>query len=179
MFTRPDGKTLRQAQGKTLLWFFGGLLAFAVILIAGTNVILKSVPTEQPATNTSLPPLDRTHENQPPKGGTQYNITDANVTDPRAIIYTNAGFALSTTTIKASDPVGCVITVENHSNRTIRVGVNPHRDAGDPGADYGELAPGAVGIYDVRYPGFSEISLHNHFQAAHGFTVIYGEGCRP
>lgn len=163
---------------KKAVWFFGGLLAFAVILIAGTNITLKSVPAEEPATETSLPPLDRTRENKPYEKGTEYNIIGSEITDPRAVIYTDAGFAPPGTVIKANDAIGCLITVENHSSRRIRVGVNQHREAGDPGADYGELAPGETGIYDVRYPGFSEISLHNHFQPAQEFAVVYGEGCR-
>lgn len=163
---------------KKTIWFFGGLAAFAAVLIAGTNIILKSVPAEKPTAETSLPPLDRTREDKPYEKGTEYNVTGSKIIDSRAIIYTDSGFAPPITIIKANDAIGCLITVENHSSRRIRVGVNPHREAGDPGADYGELAPGETGIYDVRYPGFSEISLHNHFEPLHGFAVVYGEGCR-
>lgn len=163
---------------KKAAWFFGGLIVFVVILIAGTNITLKSVPTEEPAAKTSLPPLDRTREDDSYKKGTEYNITGSKIIDSRAIIYTDSGFAPPVTVIKANDAIGCLVTVENHSSRRVRVGVNPHRDAGDPGANYGELAPGETGIYDVRYPGFSEISLHNHFNPAQEFAVVYGEGCR-
>lgn len=163
---------------KKMIWLFGGLAAFAAVLIAGTNIILKSVPAEEPAAKTSLPPLDRTREGDSYKKGTEYSITGSEIIDSRAVIYTDAGFAPPVTVIKTSDEIGCLITVENRSSRKIRVGVNPHRDAGDPGANYGELAPGTTGIYDVRYPGFSKISLHNHFSPAQGFAVVFGEGCR-
>lgn len=163
---------------KKMIWFFGGLAAFAAVLIAGTNMILKSVPAEEPAAKTSLPPLDRTRKDDSDKKGTEYSITGSKIVDSRAIIYTDSGFAPPVTVIKADDAIGCLVTVENRSSRRVRVGVNPHRDAGDPGANYGELAPGTTGIYDVRYPGFSEISLHDHFNPAQEFAVVYGEGCR-
>jgi len=52
------------------------------------------------------------------------------------------------------------------------------RPAGDPGADYGAIAPGGSGLLDTRYPGFAEMTLHSHMTPAHEFTVVYGEGCK-
>ena len=44
-------------------------------------------------------------------------------------------------------------------------------------ADYGVISPGETAILDVRYPGLSRITLHNHFSPQHDFMVGYGPGC--
>ena len=95
----------------------------------------------------------------------------------RPITYTADGFTPKNVTISETDDIGCLITVINKSALAIRVGANPHDEKGDPGSDYGIINPGQTGIMDVRYTGLSELTLHNHFNPAHEFAVVYGEGC--
>lgn len=163
---------------KKLYFFFGSLAAFAVVLIFGVNFWLKSVPGEDNDATPPLPPI--TDENAPASGSeSPIRIIDVGIAgDPRPITYTEDGFTPKEVTIKASDPVvGCVITVTNRTRAIIKVGLNPHLDAGDQGVDYKNLAPNDTGIYDVRYTDRAEAALHNHYKPEHTFTVIYGEGC--
>ncbi len=164
-----------------LIFFFGGLAVFVALLAAGTNLFLKRIPVE-PGGQPVLPPAavevrpERPEESE--ENGGRYRFSPPGTVDPRAITYTEDGFRPNTLTIRATDPIGCLITVINRSGRKIRVGVSPHREGGDPGADYGELTPGETGTYDVRYPGLSAVALHSHTHPGHGFTVVYGPGCR-
>jgi len=80
--------------------------------------------------------------------------------------------------VRASDSVGCLITIVNKTDKIVKIGVSPHGPAGDPGANYREIAPSAEGLYDVRYPEMNEIKIHAHPNIRHTMRVIYGEGCR-
>ncbi len=171
---------MRLPPNQKLAFLLGGLGLFAAILILGTNAILQRIPAEPPPPSPNLPPIDAgiRFEGPNPNASPRTNIIDAEVTDPRQITYSESGFSRATLTIRANDPIGCLITVLNSSTNTIRVGVSPHAATGDPGADYGELAPNESGIYDVRYPGLTDVTLHNHVNPGHEMKVIYGEGCR-
>lgn len=171
---------MRTPSNRKLAFLLGGLGFFAALLVFGTNAVLERIPTGPPLPPPRLPPLDAgiRFEGPNPNAGPRTNIVDAEVTDPRQVTYGTGGFSPVEVTIQASDPVGCLITVINRSASTIRVGVNPHAASGDPGADYGELLPNERGIYDIRYPGLTEVILHNHARPAHEFKVIYGQGCR-
>lgn len=171
---------------KRLAILFGGLTLLVVILILGTNALLERVPHTQPSEGSPLPPIRRDTDIriQAPgdKGpgrtkGPIYEIKNSGV-DDRPVTYTESGFTPAEFTIRSSDPIGCVITVTNKSVSSLRVRVGPHDPAGDPGADYGSIAPGQTGILDVRYPGLQEIILHSHDQPEQTFLVRYGEGCR-
>src|SRR3989338_9895248 len=169
---------------RNLLLLFGGLFLFAVFLIVGTNVLLRRIePAPAPPANP-LPAIKRGEVKMriegpggAPDTGVRF-IEPGAVADPRPVIYTEAGSAPGRVTVSATDAVGCLVTVINRSAAPLRVGVNPHSPAGDPGADYGAIAPGGSGLLDTRYPGFAEMTLHSHMTPAHEFTVVYGEGCK-
>lgn len=171
---------------KKLMLLFGGLALFAAALIFGTNILLKLVPQKQKPEESVLPPIQTGVDVriQAPGGtgagneGPIYEIRDGAPQDDRPVTYTAAGFSPAEVTIRASDAAGCVITVTNKSDAPLRVRVGPHDPAGDPGADYGVLAPNEIGILDVRYPGLTQITLHDHDRPAYTFLVRYGEGCR-
>lgn len=163
---------------KKLIIFFSGLAVFVVLMVAGANLALKRLVPEDRGERTPLPAIrDGQAPAEIPEGATKI-VEPATVADTRPIIYTAAGFEPAETTIKSSDAYGCLVSVVNRSAAKIKVGVGPHAAAGDPGSDYGELAPNEIGIYDVRYPGFEAVTLHNHFQPQQQFKVVYGEGCR-
>ncbi len=171
---------LADPQNKKLIIFFAGLIGVAIVLVLGVNFLLKLVPVEEESSGRILAPPEAKVRLEGPDGkeAPVYRIIEPDAADTRPITYTAAGFSPSLVTIRASDPIGCLITVINRSSAPIRVGVNPHNPAGDPGANYGETPPGQTGILDVRYPGLTEISLHGHPNVAHEFRVIYGQGCR-
>ena len=163
---------------KKLCIFFSGLAAFAALLIFSVNFWLKSVPGENGDAVLPLPPIT---DGDAPTSGSEspIKIIDSGIAgDPRPVTYTEEGFTPKEVTIKASDPTGgCVITVTNKTRAIIKVGLNPHLDAGDQGVDYKDLAPNDTGIYDVRYTDRAKAVLHNHYRPEHTFMVIYGEGC--
>lgn len=156
---------------KQLILFFGGLALFTALLVFGMHTVLNFIPASpsaaEPPSGASTP------------GSSENEVRTVNVadSDPRQITYTDLGFSPSTVTVKASDSLGCVITVRNKTNKVIHIGVSPHDPKGDPGANYGDLAPGEIGIYGVSYPGLTEVTLHNHLRPEHEFRVVYGEGC--
>lgn len=160
-----------------LVLFFGSLALFAAVLAIGTNLLLKSLPQDG-ASEVTLPPVKTEGERPPESDGARTKVIAPGTVDPRAIRYTETGFEPVLVTIRASDPIGCLISVINRSQRPIRLGVNPHAETGDPGANYGELAPAETGIYDVRYAGFVEILLHNHSAPSHELKVMYGASCQ-
>ena len=158
---------------KNIAIFFSGLLVLVIVLVAGTNFLLRRVPTTTPVKPT-LPANDTgaPFENSPAR------INPAEQSDPRPIIYTPNGFAPQTPTVQVTDAMGCLITLINRSETPLRVGVNPHSAKSDPGANYGTILPGESGILDVRYIGFNAITLHNHSKAEQEFSVKFGEGCK-
>lgn len=162
---------------KKLALFFGGLAVFAAVLIAGANFLLKRVPT--PPAPQPLPALKSEDSDAALEGdgGAVFHIQEGTV-DRRPVRYTHDGFSPARIIIQETDDLGCPITVLNQSDAPLRVGVNPHDPAGDPGANYGDIAPGKAGVLDVRYSGLQEITLHNHSNPAHEFTVVYGVGCQ-
>lgn len=173
-----------QTSGKKKIAIFFGILALAAAaLIFGTNYLLKLIPAEGgPKQNTFLPPpdvninMEDTRDSGQGQDAPVFQIQSGAV-DLRPIIYTANGFAPKSVTIRETDDIGCLITVVNKNVLAIRVGVSPHDEKGDPGVDYGILNPGETGIMDVRYTGLGELALHNHFNPAHEFSVVYGEGC--
>lgn len=163
---------LTEIKTQKLILFFGGLALFAAALAVAANFALKRVPTEKAGGNI-LPPLEQ--EPVPTPGAVRF--VEPGARDERPITYTDSGFSPSEVTIRVNDAVGCLTSVINRSSKPLRVGISPHSATGDPGADYGELAPGATLLLDVRYPGLSSVALHNHAKPEYGFTVHYGEGC--
>lgn len=175
-----------KSKNKKLVLLFASIALFAAALILGTNALLERVPHTEPRAGSPLPPIRRDTDIRIQAPGDQgpgsttgpiYEIKNG-APDDRPVLYTAAGFSPAELTIRSSDPIGCVITVTNTSAAPLRVRVGPHDPAGDPGADYGSIAPGQTGILDVRYPGLQEIILHSHDRPAHTFLVRYGEGCR-
>ncbi len=175
-----------ESKNKKLIFLFAGAALFAAALILGVNALLARLPHAPPSEGSPLAPIRRDTDIRirapGDKGpgrttGPIYEIKNGGV-DDRPVTYTAAGFTPAELTIRSSDPIGCVITVTNTSAAPLRVRVGPHDPAGDPGADYGSIAPGQTGILDARYPGLQEIVLHSHDQPEHTFLVRYGEGCR-
>jgi hypothetical protein len=165
---------------RRILFLLGGLAIFTVLLVIGVDVALRYVP---PPTQNVLPPQnieDKKIHIENPSGGndTKVNILDEVPSDSRAITYTEAGFSPKEITIKITDSVGCLITIQNKTGVPLRVGVSPHNPAGDPGADYGEIISGETGILDVRYTGLPGVTLHDHAKPGNEFHVAYGEGCQ-
>ncbi len=172
---------------KKLMLFFGGLAVFVVLLIIGIDFALKLVPVPVPPPAgpdgavgaDGLPPLGNGESEIVPtkESGGVFRIQEGTV-DHRPIRYTEEGFSPRAITIRASDDLGCLITVVNQSNASLRVGVGPHDPAGDPGANYGEIQPGRAGVLDVRYSDRAGVSLHSHSRPEHEFSVVYGDGCK-
>ncbi len=170
---------IRELPAKKLLFFFGGLALFAAVLAVGVNFLLLRLTPEEQCCAVILPAIP--YGDTPPQNGSEgagTRIIAPGTVDPRALSYTVSGFEPHEITVRSGDPLGCLITVANRSTLGMRLGVNPHDPSGDPGANYGDLIPGQVGIYDVRYSGFDVILLHNHLNPAQGFRVRYGDGCR-
>lgn len=164
---------------RKLIFFFSGLMLFAALLVIGTNFLLELVPAEEKPVRRTLPPIEAEKNDMMPDGreGPLFRIQRGAV-DLRPIIYTSGGFEPVHRTIQSSDDIGCLITVVNKSAAVLRIGVNPHDERGDPGANYGEIQPGETGILDVRYPGLVTITLHSHSQPEHEFSIAYGQGCQ-
>ena len=165
--------------GKKLFLLLGGAAAFAILLVLGTNALLKLIPASEPDTGGMLPEIQSgpKPEGIKPEPGTQ--TAEPGVIDRRPIIYTAEGFQPARVTVSITDQdIGCLITVTNRTASPLKVGVNPHAASGDPGADYGFIPPGHTSILDVRYAGLNEITLHHHQNPTHEFTVVYGPGCR-
>lgn len=160
---------------KTLVLFFGGAALFATVLVVSVNAILKSVPTPAPTPASALPPIG--DEPAPASEEAPLFRIKKGAEDRRPIRYEGEGFTPSAVTIRNTDDLGCSISVQNRSSVTLIVGVSPHDPAGDPGANYGEIAPGETGVLDPRYAGLEQVTLHNHLHPAHEFTVVYGPGC--
>lgn len=175
---QPAGHGRTKMQRHVL--FFVGLALFAALLVLGTNAALKLVPPEERAREPkTLPPIDATVRIETPDNSSSVrtNIIESPV-DSRPINYTATGFTPAELTVRSSDPIGCIITVTNLTAQPIRVAVGPHAASGDPGVNYGQLMPGETGIYDILYPGLTEISLHNHLRPELEMKITYGEGCR-
>ncbi|MDP3727689.1 MAG: hypothetical protein Q8R35_03585 [bacterium] len=164
---------------KKVIFFFSGLALFTAALVLGADFFLRRVPVPPPPA-LPLPPIIDEGANDGGSngdGGAVYHIQKGTV-DHRPIRYTAAGFSPTHIIIQETDDLSCLITVVNQSDAPLRVGVNPHDPAGDPGANYGEITPGKAGILDVRYSGLLEVSLHNHQNPGHEFSVEYGPGCQ-
>lgn len=164
---------------RRIIFLLGGLAIFTALLIIGVDVGLRFLAT--PTQNT-IPPQNTENDSiriENPGGGsnTKVEILDEVPSDPRAILYTETGFSPKEITINITDSIGCLITVLNKTKDPLRVGISPHTQAGDPGANYGEIAFGETGILDVRYVGLPGVSLHNHEKPSSEFHVTYGEGC--
>lgn len=159
---------------KKLIIFFSGLALFAAALVLGANFFLRRIPAPPPP--QPLPALQGETAMPDENGEGVFRIQKGTV-DRRPIRYTAEGFSPARIVIQETDDLGCLITVVNQSAAPLRVGVGPHDPAGDPGANYGEITPGAAGILDVRYSGLLEVTLHNHAHPAHEFVAAYGPGC--
>jgi hypothetical protein len=141
--------------------FISGLVVFLIVIVAGAIFSARYfAPAETEKKNTPS-------GNTPPNT----NAITSEYNDPRQIKYTDGGFSVSALAIKSSDAIGCLLTIKNESTKPLKVGISPHKTPTDPGVDYHPIEPGGVGIIDVRYPGFSEIKLHNHANAAQEVKV--------
>src|SRR3989344_4398638 len=161
---------------KKLILFFSGLALFTAVLVLSADFFLGRIPAPPPAS----PELQRDEPPQPlpalpEKGampneddGTAFHIQEG-IVDHRPVRYTVTGFSPRRIIIQETDDLGCLITVVNQSDAPLRVGVNPHDPAGDPGANYGEITPGKASILDVRYSSLQEITLHSHSDPMHEF----------
>lgn len=165
---------------KTLITI-GVLALFTTALVVGADLILRRLsPAPEPDRAGALPPPSApTNELQnPPRDGNTHFINAA-PPDPRAVIYTDAGFSPRSITIRASDPTGCAMTIRNETARPVTVRAGPHNPNGeDPGFPYQPIAPRETAVLDARYPGLTSITLHDHARPQFEFTVNYGEGCR-
>ena len=161
-------------------WLARGALAlFPLVLVMGTNAVLRWLPAtpEEDNRGSVLPPPNEDASQAPPNGGTR--IIETAPHDPRAVTYTDAGFSTRSITIRADDPLGCAMTIRNETAKTITIRVGPHNANGeDPGFPYQPIAPKETSILDVRYAGLSSITIHDHARPQFELTVHYGEGCR-
>lgn len=165
---------VQNPETRKLVFFFAGMFLLALVLIAGASFALKFISRSEPAIPPA-PPLEIPAD----RGSATTKIIDASRSiDSRPVRYTDGGFAPTEITITALDAVGCLVTIENKTKNPLKVGVSPHRESGDPGANYRVIAPGESGVLDPRYPGLSQVSLHNHAVPIDGFRVTYGEGCK-
>ncbi len=168
-------------ENKKLILFFCGLGLGVLLLIVVTNALLKLVPSPEHERGGELPEIESDRPPATPGSGGEPKTEQAKpgIIDRRPITYTASGFSPTSVTVRISDEgVGCLITVVNRTDAPLKIGVSPHEDTGDPGADYGFIQPGETGILDVRYLGLSEITLHSHQNPAQEFRVIYGQGCK-
>lgn len=160
-------------------WLILGVLAlFTVLLVIGTDLLLRRVPpAPAPDRKDALPPPSNERQNPPNDGNTHFINTVP--PDPRAVIYTDAGFSTRSITIRASDPTGCAMTIKNETAKPVTIRVGPHNPKGeDPGFPYQSIAPQETTVLDARYPGLPSIAIHDHARPKFELTVNYGEGCR-
>jgi hypothetical protein len=181
---------MQEDRGNQLTKFLLGLAGTALVLGVGTVATLKLLPAPAPPPPTQLPPLPLDPEGTihlaPPADGapsttpenSRFEIIESITGNPNPIRYTGEGFQPRQKTIQASDPLGCLVTLINGTAEPLRVGVGPHADRGDPGADYGVIPPQESKFLDVRYPGLTEIELHNHARPRDTLYISYGSGCR-
>ncbi|RJQ36346.1 hypothetical protein C4552_03605 [Candidatus Parcubacteria bacterium] len=99
--------------------------------------------------------------------------------DSRPIRYDTAGFHPTELTVKITDSLGCLISIQNATSKPITIRVGPHNEDGeDPGSQYPDIAPGEAEIFDIRYPGLDGVTLHDHDNPDHEIAITYGEGCK-
>lgn len=155
-----------------------GTLAIAAIVIFGVTYIALELIPDSPQINQTATTTDGIAPPSPNTPNDNTRIFKTAPKDPRAVIYTTSGFSRSEVTMHITDTIGCLVTIENKTTSPLRVGVGPHNASGDPGANYGEILPGELGILDPRYPGLDDVSLHDHDRPSNEFRVIYGTGCK-
>ena len=161
---------------KKTWWIIGALALFTLALVIGTDFVLRRIPPAPDRRNALPPPEDRL-PNPPNDGNTHFIDTAPH--DPRAVIYTDAGFSTRSITIRASDPIGCAMTIRNETAKLVTIRVGPHNPHGeDPGFPYQPIAPKETSVLDVRYAGLSRVTIHDHAKPHFELTVNYGEGCR-
>ena len=136
---------------------------FAAVLIGGTWLALKAIPDPETKTPLDIP------QNEPAPIPA----------DPRSIRYDRNGFHPTQLEVKITDPLGCLISIQNATSKPLTVRVGPHNPSGeDPGSQYSPIAPGETEIFDVRYTVLGGITLHDHENPDREIAVTYGEGCR-
>jgi|SRR3989344_5667219 len=150
---------------KKLFW---ASVAFLVMLAIATHFILRQLR------------IDKSPVTNPPADGAVNVQSDENIDEvvENRIIYTETGFSPKEISIAADRGLGCSVNVINRSNRSLNLGLSPHKEAKDPGREYPPIAQGDRLLFDPRFTGFTELSFHDHERPALEFTVKFDKSCR-
>lgn len=162
---------------KQLILFFGIFGAMAVLLIAGANFLLWNI-APPPFPDTVIRDDALLPKNQAEKF---LSKPVASNTQPMPnVAYENGAFYPERVFLGGQkENVGCLVVLQNRSQEILRIGMNPHNPSGnDRGLDFKDIAPGENLIFDPRFVGISELSLHNHRVPSEGFIAILEKDCQ-
>lgn len=72
--------------------------------------------------------------------------------------------------ITINEELDCVLSVSNIGDKTLKLGLNPHSEKGDPGVIHPDTPPGETILVDPRYR-IERIAFHDHNNPANELEV--------
>ncbi len=140
----------------------------AVIIVAGA-VFLWSKYVEAPA---SL--YEEQKINAGDSGSNSVKIIDGQETE-EVVRYQDGSFSINK--IKINGSSNCVLAIANAGKETLKLGLSPHNEKGDPGVIYNETPPGEKILVDPRYR-IERIAYHDHNRPAKELVVELEGVCK-
>ncbi|MFY9462402.1 MAG: hypothetical protein WAP51_04340 [Candidatus Sungiibacteriota bacterium] len=150
---------------KQLLKFFAVITLIVALFIAGAYLFLRW------AVNVEVP------EAKPSEALPQIRKPNESELTPQ-VIYDGQAFRPARVLRDGSGSIGCIVVLVNRSIIPLRIGLNPHNPAGDPGPNYGTIAPGDKLIFDPRFVGITGLRFHNHASPEQEFFIELGPKCQ-
>ena len=155
---------------KQLVIFFAVIAAVIAAFIFGANLFLKwGIEVE--------PLKDEIKLEEIPSGAAKIKTPGKDELTP-TVIYDGKSFQPPRVFRDGSGSIGCLVVLVNRSGSPLKIGLNPHNPARDPGPDFGFTASGDKLIFDPRFNGISELKVHNHEKPREEFTIILGPKCQ-
>ena len=152
---------------KQLFKFFAVITAIIALFVAGAYLFLRW------AVNVEAP------EEKPGEAPPQTQIREPNESElTPQVIYDGQVFRPARVLRDGSGSIGCLVVLVNRSIVPLRIGLNPHNPAGDPGPNYGTIAPGDKLIFDPRFVGITGFRFHNHANPQQEFFIELGPKCQ-
>lgn len=149
--------------------FFGAIAFLTAILIFAANLFLGQKIDQSPALPSSSTPA--------PAGVQRINEINVSKIVPD-VIYNGTSFKPRSILIDGNGVLGCVVALANHSSLSLRIGVSPHKETGDPGPNYAPIASGENFMFDPRFTGITELKIHNHARPEEEFVINLGPKCQ-
>ena len=150
---------------KQLLKFFAVITLIVALFIAGAYLFLRW------AVNVEVP------EEKPGEVPPQIQEPNEAVLTPQ-VIYDGQTFRPSRVLRDGPGSIGCIVVLLNRSVFPLKIGMSPHNPAGDPGPNYGTIAPGDKLQFDPRFVGIKALTFHNHNATEQEFMVEFGPNCQ-